>query len=350
MRHGISRAARAAAAAAALLWGSASAQAVTLQTWSTSARISSGNTTLVAAPSPPAPAGPDDTTGFLEADGDLLSPPGPIDAVTISEFGISGGTLAAGSAFAGEANAPLDNRLFHVFGGAATTYFDDLTVTSASLANGTPVDVRFVFDLAFVAGADVTAGAISEANRARSLADVQATAAGVVGIDQNTNRFVEDLESGSFLQTGIFSGTQHAEFTIATTVGSTFPFALVVDADVDGALHPNAGGVNGAAEAESFLALSFGAEVVDADAAVVSNLLGGEFPPAALVSPAAAEAALPPNPLAVPEPSGATWVLLPAVVALARSRRPGRGSSRPERWWPSPACRLLARRFLAEGS
>jgi hypothetical protein len=314
-------------AAAAALWlamVSGPAQAITLQSWATSAEIRSGNTTLVEAPDPATPTLPDQSTGSLEANGTGLVPSGPIDAGAVAEFGLSSGVIAAGGYWDGAANAPADNRLFGVFGGAATSYFDDLTVTSGSLAMGTAVDVRFVFDLAFSADASVTAGNVDASNYATTAADVQVVANGVVGIDQNANRYLDALDSGSFIQTGIFTGAQHAEFTISTFVGSTFSFAAVVDADTFGALHPNSGGVNGAANAESILALAFGAEVVGADAAVQSALLGGAFPAASLVSPAAAQNALPANPFAVPEPSTATLLLAAALVLpriRARSRR-----------------------------
>ncbi len=109
------------AALASLLLGPASAHAVTFQSWPTSARLSSANRTLVAAPNPPAPAGPDASTGILAADGALLVPPGPLDAVAIAISDLSKGIIAAGAAFTGSARAPADNRLFDLFGGAAAT-------------------------------------------------------------------------------------------------------------------------------------------------------------------------------------------------------------------------------------
>ncbi len=195
-------------------------------------------------------------------------------------------------------------------------------MTSGGLAEGTPVDVRSVFDLAYSAGAGVSLGSIDGANFARSMADVQVVANGVVGIDQNANRLLDDLESGSFLQTGLFSGDQHAAFTISTTVGSPFQLAVVVDADAVGAVRPSAGapGLNGAAHAESFLALSLGAEVVDIEATIASALVGGPFPLAAFASPAAAQGALPANPLAVPEPRGLLELGLLGLVAVAACR------------------------------
>jgi hypothetical protein len=121
----------------------------------------------------------------------------------------------------------------------------------------------------------------------------------------------------STIQNGIFSGANEAEYSVATTVGSTFSFAMVLDVDSLGEVTAP-GGINNTASGWSTMAVSFGAEVVDADAQVSAALLGGPFPPANAVSHAAAVAAFPANPFGLPEPAAAplvavAWITLGAL-------------------------------------
>ena len=273
-----------------------SAQAVPFQSWVATARIGSGNTTLTDSPDPPSPSGPDDTSGFLEANGANVFPPSPpIDAGALATYGLSTGTIATTVGFAGTSNAPGDQRNFTIFGGASAIYVDDLTVTSSTLAAGTPVQVRFAFALAW--SADV----MSTQSTATTAADFSSTAAGSTRLDQEENRYLLRLDDMLMIQSGIFSGANEAEYDVDTTIGATFSFAVVLDVDSFGEVTAP-GGVNNTASGWSTMAVSFGAEVVGADAQISAALLGGAFPQASAVSQAAAAAAYPANPFDLPEP------------------------------------------------
>lgn len=297
----------------------AQAAAVTLQSWVATARIRSGNTTLTDSPDPHQPPAPTDATGFLEANGANIVPPAPIDAGAAAEYDLPNGTIGVVSGFDAVSNAPVDNRIFDPFGGASALYIDDVTVSSGSLEGGTPVTVRFVFDLAWSADAQ------SSLDEAVASADVDSTAAGVTGLTAADNRYFIDLDSGTLIHNGIFTGDQHAEYTIETTVGATFQFATSVDVSSYGTVRATqgpSGETNNSASGWSDAAIAFGGEVVGANAQLVSALLGGPFPPASAVSPKAAENAVPFNPFYLPEPS-ADLLGLAALVALAglRARR-----------------------------
>ncbi|MDJ0849495.1 MAG: hypothetical protein QNK04_14075 [Myxococcota bacterium] len=294
-----------------------SAAGAPLLSWVATARITSGNSILTESPDPPAP-GNDATTGFLEANGVDVMPAAPVDAGAIATYALSTGQLGSAAGFDAVSNFPIDGRLFGSFGGTSATVFDDVTVTSASLPNGTAVDVRFVFQLAFSAGA-----ASSQANsnvNATSRMDVVSTAAGVSGLKADDNRYFDRTETGTFIQNGIFTGDHRAEYTIATTVGSTFAFAVAIDADAFGEVAYQFE-ANQTASGWSTLGLAFGGEVVGADAALASALLGGApFPPASAVGPAQADAALPANPFDLPEPGLQAPVALATLLGLQRRR------------------------------
>ena len=152
------------------------ADASQLQSWVATAQIQSGNTTLTEAPAHPSPSGPDDSTGFLEANGSNLTPPPAIDAGAAAVYGLSTGMMGVTSGFDAASNFPIDSRIFRPGGGSSAAYFDDVTVTSSTLALGTPVTVRFVFDLGF------SAGVSSTLDQATASAQISSVAAGVQGL------------------------------------------------------------------------------------------------------------------------------------------------------------------------
>lgn len=296
------------------------ASALQLQSWVATARIRSGSTTDAISPSPPSPPARTDSTGFLEANGSTIVPPPPIDAGAISEYDLPNGNLGTAAGFLGASNFPVDSRTWDPYGGASASYFDELTVTSATLPTGTPVTVRFAFALAY------TADAVSTANEAVASADLTSTAAGVSGIIAADNRYLDLLETATFIENGIFLPPGTADCAIQTTVGATFNFAIALDASSYGSVYvtgPPGSEANAASNGWMSVGLCFGGEVVGADAQLVSGLLGGPFPAAGAVNPMAAEAAIPPNPLEVPEPGAGSMLLAgTALLAmLARARR-----------------------------
>ncbi len=301
--------------------------AAPLLSWVATARIQSGNTTLTDSPDPPDPTGPDDSTGFLEANGVNVFPPSPpIDAGALARYGISSGILAATAGFDASSNAPDDLRVYKPFAGASALYRDDLTVTSESLEMGTPVQVRFAFALAW------SAEAASTQSRATTAAHVSATTAGVDQLPAGDNRYFLDLETPALIHNGIFTGDQQAAYMVDALVGFPFVFALSIDVDSYGTVSPS-DGLNNAANGWSTLALSFGGEVTTSGAEIQSALLAGPFPPASGVSPAAAAASYPTeNPFDLPEPARGL-AMAAAFAALAglgarRSRSTPWASSR----------------------
>lgn len=300
-------------------------EAVQLQNWVATAAIRSGNTTLVDTPDPGSPSGPLDSTGLLEANGSAILPIAPpIDAGAVSSFDLANGTIGVSTGFAAEANAPSDARIFEAVAGASALYLDDLTVTSSTLPIGTPVTVRFAFALAF------TSDATSTIDLASAASTITSTANGVQGIAPAANRLLTLLETGTQLQLGLFLPPYEAEYTVGTFVGSTFQFALSLDADSDGTvrpLGPPGNVVNAASSGWMGTAVSFGAEVVDADASIGSGLLGGEFPAASAVGAAASEAALPDNPFVVPEPGLVSMLGCGGLICVGLGRIRSRGPS-----------------------
>ena len=295
------------------------ASAIQLQSWVATARIMSGNTTLTESPDPPSPSGPDVSTGFLEANGADLTPPPAIDAGAAAVYGLSTGMMGVTTGFDAASNFPIDNRIFRPDGGASASYFDDVTVASSTLPVGTPVTVRFVFDLGF------TQGASSTLSEATSSAQVSSVAAGIQGLSAGDNRIFEALDTGTFIQNGLFLPPHHAEYTISSTVGATFSFNVAMSSSSGGLVRFTGtigNEINHVSNGWSSAGLSFGGEVVGGDAELVSGLLSGPFPPASLVSPTNAEAAVPANPFEVPEPGLVVMLAVGSLALSALSRRP----------------------------
>ena len=164
------------------------ALAVQLLSRVATARIRSGSTTLTddsVSGFAPSPTG---STGLVEANGaDILPETPPIDAGAITDHDLPIGALGLSAGFDATANGPGDLRNFAPYAGGSATWFDDLTITSATLPIGAPVDVRFVFDLAF------TADTTSTLSLATAAADCSSTANGVQGLTAANNRYLSML-------------------------------------------------------------------------------------------------------------------------------------------------------------
>ncbi|MCR9096615.1 MAG: hypothetical protein NXI30_20525 [bacterium] len=287
------------------------------------ASIRSGNVTLTDDSVSGFAPGPVGSTGLVEANGANIVPEMPlIDSGAITDHDLPIGALGVSGGFDSISNGPGDNRIFDSGGGASVSWFDDLTVTSSTLPFGTPVDVRFVVDLAY------TASAQSSLSLATASADCTSTAAGVQGIVPADNRYFDSLEFGIFIQNGLFLPPYQAEYTISTTVGAVFPFGFACDVSSFGEVFPTGppnNRINNTASGWSALGVAIGAEVVGADAELVSGLIGGPFPAVSASGPAAAQAALPVNPYVVPEPAFGAGLSLGGLLLAAtrRTRRQG---------------------------
>ncbi len=283
------------------------------------ARIRSGNTTLTSDTVSGFAPGPIGSTGLVEANGaNILPDTPPIDAGAVTEHDLPIGAIGSSAGFDATANGPGDLRVFDPHGGGSATWLDDLTVTSSTLPNGTPVTIRFTFDLAF------TADTTSTLSLATAAADCSSTANGVQGLTSSTNRYFSSLEHALFIEDGLFLPPYQAEYTISTTVGSTFSFATACDVSSHGTVFvtgPPGNQVNHESSGWMAIGVAIGGEVVGADAQITSGLIGGPFPGVPLDGPAAALIAIPANPYELPEPAFGMGLVLGGLLCAALHRR-----------------------------
>ncbi|MEM9177996.1 MAG: hypothetical protein AAGC67_22580, partial [Myxococcota bacterium] len=134
-----------------------------------------------------------------------------------------------------------------------------------------------------------------------------------------------------FIQNGLFAPPYQAEYTISTTVGSTFAFGFACDAASSGTVYrtgPPNNPVDNSASGWMAIGIVVGGEVVGADAQITSDLIGGPFPMVSPAAPANAQAALPGNPYVVPEPGFGASVAAGAFLAAVLRRRSERVQGR----------------------
>ena len=308
------------------LLGASSARAVPSQSWNPAARIGAGAAALNTSPAATLPMAPDDTTGFLIADGAGASVPVLLDSAAIGTFGLSSGFVAGGGSWSGVNSGDPAALFLNANGNTIVFYGDDLSISSPSLANGTPVTLRFVYELAFDVDSFVNGSFNNSLHGGFAEADVSSSIDGNVVLSEPDNRLRIDSQfEGLDTQTGLFAGVPRAEFLVPTTVGATLAYSITIDGKVGSKLHPNPDGLAGppgSGFGVSLLAVAFGAEAVGSDAVITSSLLGAPFPGAAGVDSAASQAALPMNPLPAPEPSTSTLAISALVTtALIRVRR-----------------------------
>lgn len=287
-------------ASGAVLWSDAAANAQ-IFTASASTGYGSGNVglggTVISGYSLPANGTTPSVAlnaGLLSADGDATSK-------------MSTGTLVVSGLVAGASNTPLDNHNYYVSGGGSINYSDTLTLSSASLPSGTPVTLTFSFEIAYNATAQHTIGTLlgpnQQQNNARYLLAVGAGAADSFGggsffMDSNLNKAYFDTAPGSGTKVGIFTGTQHVDFTVGSQVGHTVNFGLNIQAsaylDVAPASLTGFGPLmNESGSAIAQLGTAFGASADNPAVVLSSAKLGGAFPAASFANPMNAAAAVP---------------------------------------------------------
>jgi len=276
-------------------------------------RYGSGNTTMGSDSISGDPLAPDDTTGLYE-----------IATTTIVAGGsghsaLSNSAIAAMSGFLAASDLPNSNTNFFVGGGGGVQYLDAITVTSATLANGTLVEIQFVLQAQHDAFVDHNRiGQGENGNYSHILASITSLATSMwdsVYLSGGDNGMWQDTKDMTSSASGLFTGAQYAAYTLQAEVGETISFSLTVDVDVSGKVSPYlpAGETelaNGIGQAYGTVAVAFGASASAAavsggtdgpvtssgDIVLASSILNGPFPPAASATPDAAQAAMPANP------------------------------------------------------
>ena len=264
------------------------------------------------------------SAGLLSADGDATSK-------------MSTGTLSVSGMVGGASNTPVDNHNYYVSGGGSINFNDTLTLSSSSLPAGTPVTLTFSIEIAYVATAQHTIGTLlgsnQQQNNARYLLAVGAGASDTFGggsfyMDSNLNKAYFDTAPGSGTKLGIFTGTQHVDFTVGSQVGHTVSFGLSIQAsaslDVAPASLTGFGPLlNQSGSALAELGTAFGASADNPAVVLSSAKLGGAFPAASLANPMNAAAAVP-EPGAVGVVTALGLVGFSAAGAWKRNRDGGR--------------------------
>ena len=243
------------------------------------------------------------------------------------------GTLAMGATVSG-ASAPPPNggSLLGGLGGGHIDFEDEITVTSGSVADGTPIQVLFSFaaaSTATLAHSDALNQSINNAGVdyqfSGRLLDV--TNFNFVSMDVADNRLQEDFAQLSNTAVGIWTGAGTLEILFDTFVGDTIEIDIRLLTRIGvGAWSTGVGNVNiENGSAIGAAAIAFGASFIApspfaggsiSDVILESALLGGEFPSADFATTANAQAALA---AVVPVPP-MVWLFAACAAGLLRLR------------------------------
>lgn len=234
---------------------------------------------------------------------------------------ITGGALAVALGTETEALGFGPN----VSGGALgrAEYDEYVTVSSASVANGTPVTVRVRYRIAFGAAA-VHDLPPAEQSDFQQYARIDLNLDAQLGTTTITHRWFE-TGAGTSIVTGLFlDPTQFAEATIEVPVGQTVRVRFRWNDYANSDVRASSGNptVFPSAQTGGTAAVVFGVECDTPDVTITSPLLGGAMPDFSGVTAANALAQVLPitvgAPVTVPEPD-ALW--LGAVACLVLRRR-----------------------------
>lgn len=246
---------------------------------------------------------------------------------------LTGAAMGAGASALGASNLPADGLLYQAAGFGNSRYQDELTVTSATLATGTPVVVQFSFHLAHAI--DATSSVLDGGNTLHGRASASMTATMTSSdfasgtIDSQT---LADADNNAVIDTGfsinsakgLFGGGHHVDVLLNATIGATIQFSLILDTDAVIDVAP-AFGVNQTASGAVSMGIAFGATGLAparavGEVRVMSARLGGEFPDASMADATHAMVAMP----MVPAPAGSAGLALGIAVGAGSRRRGGR--------------------------
>ena len=212
-----------------------------------------------------------------------------------------------------------------VSGGATgrAEYDEYVTVSSASVANGTPVTVRLRYRIAFGAAAihDLPA---AEQSDSQQYARIDLNLDAQLGSMTTTHRWFH-TGAGNSIVNGLFTDpTQFADATIEIPVGQTVRVRFRWNNYANSDVRASSGNptVFPSAQTGGTAAVVFGVESDTPDVTITSPLLGGPMPDFSSVNAANALAHVLPvtvgAPVTVPEPDALS---LGAVACLALSTR-----------------------------
>lgn len=266
----------------------------------------------------------DQVVGPVQNENIPADPPNPgTYTVQASEVAttITGGALAVALGTETEAlgYGPI------VPGGATgrAEYDDYVTVSSASVANGTPVTVRLRYRIAFGAAA-VHDLPPAEQSDSQQYARIDLNLDAQLGTTTTTHRWFH-TGAGTSIVNGLFTDpTQFAEAAIEVPVGQTVRVRFRWNDYANSDVRASSGNptVFPSAQTGGTAAVVFGVESDTPDVTITSPLLGGPMPDFSGVSAANTLAHVLPMtvgaPVTVPEPD-ALW--LGAVACLALSTR-----------------------------
>ena len=274
------------------------ATAVINRTGQAFARYGSGSTTIASDSFPGGQLGANDTTGLHSTSNATID----VAAQGFTQESI--GILSAMSGFDAASGHPDDPLNYFIASGGGITLVHTIDVTSSSLPQSTPVQIRFGLATAFDAGALHSFGPGSQSNNAFASASVQANVTGQNNtfLSGNDNKLIKNTFDDTDLAVGLLAGSQATEFVIDSHVGGSITFALIIDTDANG----DVAGVpsplfNHSGQAWSSLAVAYGAEPANGEDLQLSVTgPAAAFPNLTQVSSAWALANLPSNPFAPP--------------------------------------------------
>jgi len=285
------------------------AAAATL-TANSQARYGSGNTTI----------GEDDVSGFaLPHDGSTgiqRAENTHLATAATAKSNLSNAAIGGASAWQGASviDAPMGNggTRWNLHGSTLTRFDDSITVNSASLPVGTPVQIGFSLHVASSFAFSHTVPISSLSNNYTGVnADVGLTIT-TPGIDpyhlsRSDNRMRHDTTSEPNIVVGLLDpATPHLNFTYNAHVGDVMRFLLDVRTTAHGRLTPFTVSTfpqlvleNAFGDAISGASVAFGATAQTAGVTLDSDLFNDAFPAASQANATNAALGLPANPLPV---------------------------------------------------
>jgi hypothetical protein len=260
-----------------------------------------------------------------------------ISAGGIGSTSLSIGVVGSGAGVIGASDSPNDPLIYNMTGtGGDVRYQDELTVTSGTLALGTPVTIQFSYHVHYFMDATNSAGGQNDQNNWAQVlitftSNVSSTGTGdSFSLSSTNNHALLKTIGPSQNQVGLFAAPQHVDVQLNTEVGATISYNLTHRCTSTGKV-ASYNTVNQVTTASCNVGIAFGATAIstglapaaDPDVVLQSARTGGAFSSAAGATAQAAQSGAPSDPLArvlLPVSSAAGQILL-VIGLLAAGRR-----------------------------